>query len=203
MFVFKGTLCLRQINISNFHCCHLILYIILNIRLWELLVSTKLMYMMKHELNCFSFCGMVDRRKAFTPYFQPGPLSEILIISDLRHVASRIWTCTESEFRLCWRKLCRSDNHEEEFVEHLSLIYKNCINSGIFPNVLKKLNIIPVYKKEDKQIIDNFIPISLLPICGKILQKIIFNSIYEFLEETDLSVNINQISNFQIIANIS
>ena len=33
-------------------------------------------------MSCF--CGMVDRRKAFLPYFQPGPLSEILTIANLR-----------------------------------------------------------------------------------------------------------------------
>ena len=39
------------------------------------------MMMMK---NCFR--GMIDRRKAFTPYFQPGQLSEILTIANLtRH----------------------------------------------------------------------------------------------------------------------
>ena len=59
-------------------------------------------------INCF--CKVVDRKKAFTPYFQPGPLSEILTIVNLRHVTSRVWTCAESEFRLCWRKLCSSDN---------------------------------------------------------------------------------------------
>ena len=31
------------------------------------------------------FCGMVDRRKAFWPYFQAEPLSEILTIANLRH----------------------------------------------------------------------------------------------------------------------
>ena len=50
-------------------------------------------------MNCF--CGMVDQRKAFTPYFQPGPLSEILTIANLWHAARRIWTCG----------LCSSDNH--------------------------------------------------------------------------------------------
>ena len=44
-------------------------------------------------------------------YFQPGPLSEILTISNLQHATSRIWTCAEPEFRLCWMKLCSSDNH--------------------------------------------------------------------------------------------
>ena len=44
-------------------------------------------------------------------YFQPGPLSEILTIANLRHAASRVWTCAEPEFRLSWMKLCGSDNH--------------------------------------------------------------------------------------------
>ena len=36
------------------------------------------------------FCGMVDRRKAFAPYFHPGPLSELVTIANLRHAASRV-----------------------------------------------------------------------------------------------------------------
>ena len=32
-------------------------------------------------------------------------------------------------------------------VESLSLIYKNCINSGVFPDVWKRSHIIPAYKK--------------------------------------------------------
>ena len=43
--------------------------------------------------------------------FQPGPLSEILTIANLQHLASRVWPCAESEFRLCWMKLCNRDNH--------------------------------------------------------------------------------------------
>ena len=74
----------------------------------------------------------------------------------------------------------------EALVKPSSLIYKKCISTGIFLDVWKKSNIVPVYKTGDKQIIDNYRPISLLPICGKILEKILSNSIYEFLEESDL-----------------
>ena len=42
--------------------------------------------------------------KVVSPYFQPGPLSKILTIANLRHATSRIWTCAEPEFRLCWMK---------------------------------------------------------------------------------------------------
>ena len=49
--------------------------------------------------------------KGVEPYFMPGPLSKILTIANLRHAASRVWICTEPEFRLSWMKLCSSDNH--------------------------------------------------------------------------------------------
>ena len=31
--------------------------------------------------------------------------------TNFRHVASRVWTCAEPEFRLIWVKLCDTDNH--------------------------------------------------------------------------------------------
>ena len=43
-------------------------------------------------------------------YFHPGPLLEILTLANLRHAANRIWTYAVPEFRLCWRKMCSSDN---------------------------------------------------------------------------------------------
>ena len=50
--------------------------------------------------------------KGIWPYFQPGPLSEILTIANLRHATSRIWTCAEPEFRLCWvQVVCSNDNY--------------------------------------------------------------------------------------------
>ena len=49
--------------------------------------------------------------KVVSPYFQPGPLSKILTIANLRHAASRIWTCAEPEFRLCWMKLGAHPNN--------------------------------------------------------------------------------------------
>ena len=46
---------------------------------------------LKRNINCF--IQWLTRSKAFTPYLQPGPLSEILIFVNLRHAASRVWTC--------------------------------------------------------------------------------------------------------------
>ena len=38
-------------------------------------------------------------------------------------------------------------------------------------------------KKGDKQVINNYRPVSLLSICGKVFEILIFNSVYEYLEE--------------------
>ena len=74
---------------------------------------------------------MVDQPKVFSLYFQPGPLSEILTIANLRHAAIRVWTSTEPEFRLNWMKLCSSDNQTprcHKFNDWVIQWYKKVIN---------------------------------------------------------------------------
>ena len=42
------------------------------------------------------------------------------------------------------------------------------------------------WTKNIKQLVDNYRPVSLLPICSKILEKLLFDSIYEFLDKNSL-----------------
>ena len=58
--------------------------------------------------------------------------------------------------------------------------------TGTFPNDWKKGIVVPVFKKGDKQILKNYRPISLLPVCGKIFEKLIFNKMFKFFIEKDL-----------------
>ena len=44
----------------------------------------------------------------------------------------------------------------------------------------------PIHKKGDKQLLQNYRPVSLLPICSKIFEIIIFNPIFKFLDENFL-----------------
>lgn len=87
-------------------------------------------------MNCF--CRMVDRRKALSLTSRPGPKSEFLINTNLRHNANRIWKCAELEFRLCWMRLCSSDNHWTTALLIFSLIShfsKNMLISFFFRNL--------------------------------------------------------------------
>ena len=56
----------------------------------------------------------------------------------------------------------------------LRIIYSNILKTGTYPDTWKVANVTPVFKKQNKQLIKNYRPISLLLICGKILEKIIF-----------------------------
>ena len=47
-------------------------------------------------------------------------------------------------------------------------------------------NLNPIHKKGDKQLINNYRHISLLPICGKIFEKIVFNQLYSFFTANNL-----------------
>ena len=41
-------------------------------------------------------------------------------------------------------------------------------------------------KKDDKQMLRNYRPVSLLPICGKIFERLMYNNLYEFFIKNDL-----------------
>ena len=71
----------------------------------------------------------------------------------------------------------------------LQIIFNNVLLTGIYPSIWKLANVTPIHKKNDKQIISNYRPISLLPICSKIFEKIIFNHLYNFFNTNNLITN--------------
>ena len=68
----------------------------------------------------------------------------------------------------------------------LKLIFQQAMESRSFPSEWKKGNAVPIYKKDDKQCLKNYRPISLLPICGKIFEKLSFNEMVKFFIENEL-----------------
>ena len=59
-------------------------------------------------------------------------------------------------------------------------------NTGIFPERLKLAKVIPVFKKGDSKLINNYRPISLLPVISKVLEKIIANQLSKYFEDNKL-----------------
>ena len=55
------------------------------------------------------------------------------------------------------------------------------IESGHVPGTMKLAKVIPIYKSKDKQMLNNYRPISLLPIFSKIIEKVIYQRLFNFL----------------------
>jgi hypothetical protein len=68
----------------------------------------------------------------------------------------------------------------------LSLIINQSLKTGIFPDRLKLAKVIPIFKKDDSTIFDNYRPISLLPVISKIFERIVFNQMYTYLTTNNL-----------------
>ena len=68
----------------------------------------------------------------------------------------------------------------------LAIIFKQCVDLAILSSEWKKGNIVPIHEKSEKQTLKNGRPVSLLPICGKILERLMFNETFKFFFENEL-----------------
>ena len=75
---------------------------------------------------------------------------------------------------------------DDSIVLPLKLIFNNILRTSNFPILWKLANVTPVFKKNDKQLIKNYRPISLLPLLSKVFEKIIFNKLYKHLTDNNL-----------------
>ena len=65
----------------------------------------------------------------------------------------------------------------------LSHIFKQSIKLGKFPDKWKVATIVPIFKGGNKEEVSNYRPVSLLPVTGKIFEKILHYQIVHFLDK--------------------
>ena len=65
----------------------------------------------------------------------------------------------------------------------LSAIINNSFKNGIFPDLLKSVQLIPVFKNGSRLSCNNYRTISLLSNIGKIIEKLIHKRLNHFLEQ--------------------
>ena len=68
----------------------------------------------------------------------------------------------------------------------LKLLCKTTLDEGTFPEDWEKSNVVPIHKKESKNLTKNYRPISLLPIFSKIRERLIFNSMFNYFRQNNL-----------------
>jgi exonuclease III len=71
-------------------------------------------------------------------------------------------------------------------VDTLTYIYNLCIAQNTFPSVFKEAKVIPLPKASDTTVLDNFRPISILPILSKPLERHIHTHLIKYVENKTL-----------------
>ena len=74
-----------------------------------------------------------------------------------------------------------------QVVNQLANIFNKYFLTGIVPSKLKIAKVIPIYKTEDPALFSNYRPISLLPVFSKVLERLMYNRLYNFLTEHNMN----------------
>ena len=59
----------------------------------------------------------------------------------------------------------------------LHMIFTSCLETGAFPFHSKKIIVVPIHKKESKQLVKKYRPVSPLSVCVKIFERLMFTHI--------------------------
>ena len=123
--------------------------------------------------------------------FMPTPTPNSIFFSD----------CTEYEVEQIISKLenGKSSDFPIRVIKKLSNIltpvltahFNSAMAEGTFSSILKIGKITPIFKKDDEQLLENYRPISTLPIFGKIFEKLIYSRLYGFFASNGI-LNKNQ-----------
>ena len=73
-----------------------------------------------------------------------------------------------------------------KIVPSLTHIINLSIRSGCFPEEWKISKVLPLYKEDIKSYPNNYRPVSILPVVSKIIEKLIFKQLYEYLTDNNL-----------------
>ena len=68
----------------------------------------------------------------------------------------------------------------------LANLFNTCLSQSVFPDVFKIAEVIPLFKGGNMYVLGNYRPISLLPIFGKLFEKVIAKRLSDFLEENEI-----------------
>ena len=67
----------------------------------------------------------------------------------------------------------------------LTRIANLSFEEGVFPEEMKCANVIPLYKAQDPMLFNNYRPISLLSVFSKIIERLMYNRLIEFLNKNN------------------
>ena len=74
-------------------------------------------------------------------------------------------------------------------VPSLTKIMNSLLQSGVFPKRWKTAKVAPLHKSGDRSDVNNYRPISVLPVLSKLMERNVHNTMYDYLCDNNLYSN--------------
>ena len=68
----------------------------------------------------------------------------------------------------------------------LARIFNQCIQTNIFPDDFKVGRVTPIFKSGDKEDLNNYRPISVLPTVARIFEKLLYEQLYKYFMDNEI-----------------
>ena len=72
--------------------------------------------------------------------------------------------------------------NKDIFSDVISYLFNLSLKQCTFPDPLKLAHVTPIFKKGDKNVINNYRPVSILPNISKVFEKLLYNQMSEYFE---------------------
>jgi hypothetical protein len=74
----------------------------------------------------------------------------------------------------------------EKIAEPLQIIFNKSLRQGKYPSSWKIAHVIAIFKKGDASLPSNYRPISLISCVGKIMERVVYKNVYNYLVRNKL-----------------
>ena len=101
--------------------------------------------------------------------------------TELRKIIDSILPKSSCGFDLLTNRMLKKEKNR--FSRLLINLINETLRGGTFPKALKIAKVIPIFKKGDKTNMNNYRPISLLPVLSKVLEKVLNKQITKKLDD--------------------
>ena len=137
-----------------------------------LVQNSQIQYLPQNMITSFTLKKITHNPKSL--YLPPTMMQEIIkIIDNLPNKNS------SSHYNINNILL---KNIKNQIAAPLERVFNMSLEQGIFPDLMKKAEVIPLYKGRERDLHMNYRPISLLLTISKILEKLMYKRMYEFLD---------------------
>ena len=146
----------------------------------------------KAELFNEFFCGItnLDTKGKVVPDIG----ERILDIGNLEKLEITVIEVQDQLSILLTSKAYGPDNISPRFLKEaraelapvLAALFNLCLKASRFPKIWKRATVIPLHKKDSKNLTNNYRPVSLISIVARVFERVVFKHIYNHLHDNFL-----------------